>query len=65
MGECPICTQLVKVCEKLGDGESCKKDIEDVKKDKITAEEMIDKIGERFGKDKFKKTWDDLAQKEE
>lgn len=70
MAECPICNHIKKTCKRLGDETICEQAIEDVKEDKITAEEMIDKIGDRFGKESFKKAWegvigDEKADKKE
>jgi len=57
MGECPVCNILLKTCKELGDREFCAKLIEDLKEDKITEEELSDKIAKRFGSN-FGEAWD-------
>lgn len=62
MAECPVCNVLAKTCEELGDRGFCVNLIEDLKKDKITEEQLINKITKRFGPDKFKGAWDRSAK---
>jgi hypothetical protein len=58
MEECEVCKILKKTCKELGDEKFCIDLIEDLKKDKINEEELVDKITKRFGPEKFGGAWD-------
>jgi len=64
MVECEVCNLLTKTCEKLGNKKLCTDLIEDLKKDKITEEELVNKIIKHFTPEKFNKEWDKTAENE-
>jgi len=49
MVECPICTITKKVCKKLGNGTYCDLLIKDLYADKVTVEQVITRLHEKFG----------------
>ena len=55
--ECAVCNILLKTCEELGDKKFCSVLLEELKKDKITEQELSDKIAKRFGSN-FGEAWD-------
>jgi len=62
MAECPVCDVLLKTCDELGDKEFCAKLIEDLKYDRITEEQLTQKIIQHFGDKPFIKTWDKVVE---
>ena len=59
--ECPVCENLKKTCRDLGDEQFCSDLIEDLKTDKISEQELVQKVTEKFGADKFQESWDKNA----
>lgn len=58
MAECAVCSLLKKTCKNLGDEGFCDNLIKDLMLSKITEEEMMNKIGNKFGPENFKKGWE-------
>jgi uncharacterized protein YpiB (UPF0302 family) len=56
---CSICKDIRKACKKLGDETFCSERIAKVKAKKMTIDELIDSLRERFGEEVFIKAIDE------
>ncbi len=54
MVECPICNMTKKVCRKLGKEDYCDLLVKNLYANKMTAEELIERLHKKFGDRFFK-----------
>lgn len=63
MKKCPICIITKKACKKLGNESYCDSLIKDLYANKITAEQVIEKLQEKFGDKVFKEIGKEASEK--